>query len=359
MMENAHALSLVQRLRKSIDSINIRKFLLILMAVVLITILTSMILSVNFLLHRYAAEFTKEGAQLVRDQELAEGIYTLAVENVNEQIRSLSLVISGIMTLAFLLLFLILNIIFVNMIKAPLTRIGEKARQISENHVNLGEQIKAPIFKEMQELTQAFNRMSTTLQQQMNALEEKVQERTVDLETAKKKIEHLAAHDSLTGLPNRRALNEQFTKMIGSIKKTRESLALMMIDLDNYKLINDQYGHLVGDEVLQEVGHRFEEILRESDLISRWGGDEFVILLQDVNRKEDIKVVIDKLFSAFSNPLFVDDRQFTIQMSLGIAMYPQDGDTMESLMQNADTALYQAKNTPGNSYQFYRAGFGD
>jgi len=350
---------LSQKNRKKVSSVNLGGFLFVLLAVILVVILASLILGVNYLLRRYAVEFAKEGAQMVRDQEMAEGIYTITVEYTNEQIKTLSLVISGVMIFAFLILFLILNFVFEHMLKAPLDRIGEKARQISENHVNLGEQIKPPIFKEMQELTRAFNIMSTTLRQQMDELEVRVQERTADLEAAKERIVHMAEHDSLTGLPNRRALNEQFEKVVGLIGKENKNMALLMIDLDNYKLINDQYGHLVGDEVLQKVGKRFEGTLRESDLISRWGGDEFVILLHDVNPDGDIEVVVDKLFSAFQTPIIVDDREFIIQMSLGIAMYPQDGENMDNLMRYADVALYQAKEKPGNSYQFYRAGIGD
>ncbi len=355
-MENNQKLGLSQRIQEFIGSVNLRRFLLILLAVVLAVILASMIFSVNFLLRRYAVEFAKEGAQMVRDRDLAEGIYTIVVQYVNEQIRTLSLVISGVMIVSFLILFVILNFVIEHMLKAPLNRIGEKARQISENNANLGEQISAPIFKEMQELTDAFNSMSTTLREQMDQLEERVQERTADLEAAKEKIVHMAEHDSLTGLPNRRALNEQFERIVGLVRKTKRNVALLMVDLDNYKLINDQFGHLVGDKVLQKVGQKFEEVLRNSDLVSRWGGDEFVILLHDVNPDGDIEVVLNKLFSAFEQPIRIDEQTFIIQMSLGIALYPQDGEDMDKLMQNADAALYRAKDEPGNSYQFYDPG---
>ncbi len=166
----------------------------------------------------------------------------------------------------------------------------------------------------------------------------------------------MAEHDSLTGLPNRRALNEQFERIVGLVRKTKRNVALLMVDLDNYKLINDQFGHLVGDKVLQKVGQKFEEVLRNSDLVSRWGGDEFVILLHDVNPDGDIEVVLNKLFSAFEQPIRIDEQTFIIQMSLGIALYPQDGEDMDKLMQNADAALYRAKDEPGNSYQFYDPG---
>jgi len=355
-MENICKMNLIQRLRKLVDSVNIRKFLFVLLTVILIIILTGMIVTVNFFLRRYAVEFAEEGAQLVRDQDLAEDIYTLAVEYINEQIRNLSLVISGMIIFVFILLLMIINVIFVNMVRAPLNRIGEKARQISQNHENLGEQIQAPIFKEMKELTEAFNAMSTALGKQVDELETRVRERTAELEAAKEKIQEMAEHDSLTGLPNRRLLNRQFENAVGPVRDNSDRIALLMIDLDNYKEINNSFGHLVGDEVLQKVGQRFKEVLREGDLISRWGGDEFVILLYDIFRKEDIEVVLDKLFSAFKAPLTAGDREFTVQMSVGIAIYPQDGTNMEQMMQHADTALYQAKEEPGYSYRFYRDG---
>lgn len=345
-----------QTLRNLMDSVNIRKFLFALLAVVLFIILMGMILAVNHFLQRYAVGFAQEGAQLVRDQDLAEDIYDLAVDYINEQIRNLSFVISGIMVFAFILILVVLNVIFVNMVRAPLNRIGEKARRISENHQNLGEQIREPIFKEMKELTDAFNTMSTALADQVGELETRVKGRTAELEAAKEKIQEMAEHDSLTGLPNRRLLHEQFDKAVAPVGNKSEGIALLMIDLDNYKEINDSFGHLVGDEVLQEVGKRFQDVLRESDLITRWGGDEFVILLYNVSHDKDIEVVLKKLFSAFKKPITVDDHAFTIQMSVGIAEYPQDGNTMEQMMQCADTALYQAKKEAGHSYRFFLEG---
>jgi diguanylate cyclase (GGDEF)-like protein len=240
------------------------------------------------------------------------------------------------------------------MVIEPLDRIGQKALLISEHSEHLGEQIKLPAFKEMQKLTEAFNTMSTALKKERDYLEQRVQERTAELEKVKERIQHIATHDALTELPNRRLFEEQFSQAVKLAKRNQDEFSLMMIDLDDFKEINDTYGHVTGDKVLKQFGKRMENILRDSDLVARWGGDEFIILLFNTSKEADMISVVEKVFSTIETPISADKIKLILKMSAGIARYPQDGETEDKLLRHADYALYEAKAQPGNSYHFYR-----
>ncbi|MDZ7844484.1 MAG: GGDEF domain-containing protein, partial [Anaerolineales bacterium] len=120
-------------------------------------------------------------------------------------------------------------------------------------------------------------------------------------------------------------------------------------DLDNFKEINDTYGHAAGDAVLQAVGERMVDILRESDLVARWGGDEFTILLYDVGDTESLQIVANKIFSALEKPVDIDQQSLVVEVSMGTAKYPRDGEDIDTLLRHADAAMYEAKKTTGNS----------
>ncbi|MFO7945069.1 MAG: diguanylate cyclase [Anaerolineales bacterium] len=272
------------------------------------------------------------------------------------EIANVSWLISGFLAISLFVLFLILNEVRVRMLMSPIEKIGKKALLISENIAYLGEQIKPPVFKEFRKLTHAFNTMSIALREERDLLEERVQKRTAELEAAKEKIEKLAHRDHLTGLPNRRLFEEQFHQMMKIAHRNQKGLTFMIFDLDNFKEINDIYGHAVGDAVLKMMGKRLNEILRESDTISRWGGDEFTVLLYDISQKEKIETVVEKIFAVLHNPFKVKGvkgNNIKVFLSMGIARYPDDGEDVDILLRHADQALYQAKEQEGNSYAFF------
>jgi diguanylate cyclase (GGDEF)-like protein len=168
------------------------------------------------------------------------------------------------------------------------------------------------------------------------------------------KLVHLAQHDSLTDLPNRDLLNERLTQAIEAAQRRHAALAVLYLDLDRFKHINDSFGHSVGDRLLQSVAHRLPECVRASDTISRLGGDEFVILLE-VAHPQDATTCADKVIQAIGMLYTISELELHITVSVGIAVYPEDGTEPKTLLQHADSATYEAKEHGRNNYQFYRA----
>lgn len=158
-----------------------------------------------------------------------------------------------------------------------------------------------------------------------------------------KKMAHLAQHDFLTGLPNRLLLRDRLAQAIGLACRHRRWVGLLYLDLNGFKHINDSLGHEMGDRLLQAVGHRLVACVRATDTVCREGGDEFVILLAELEHPEDANRVADKVHAAFESPLFVDGRGFRVTTSIGISLFPDDSDNAEGLLQKADSAMYQAK----------------
>jgi diguanylate cyclase (GGDEF)-like protein/PAS domain S-box-containing protein len=168
-----------------------------------------------------------------------------------------------------------------------------------------------------------------------------------------KKIEFLAYHDPLTGLPNRILARDRTEQIIAKSKRNGTKSALLFIDLDDFKTINDSLGHLVGDSMLNLVASRLRENTREMDTISRLGGDEFLVILGDIHSVDDVSAATEKLLAGFDKPFSLGLRTLSSSISIGIAMYPDDGDNFDTLLQKADTAMYQAKEAGRNSYCFF------
>lgn len=167
------------------------------------------------------------------------------------------------------------------------------------------------------------------------------------------RIEQLAFYDSLTGLPNRVLFNDRIRQTIGAAKRYGRGFAVMYLDLDDFKEINDRFGHPAGDLVLKAVADRLIGTLRESDTVARFGGDEFVILQPVVNAEADASNLARKIIAVMQAPLQIDDFEQTVHASIGIALYPEHGTTTEELMEHADRALYRAKGAGRNQCQFY------
>jgi diguanylate cyclase (GGDEF)-like protein/PAS domain S-box-containing protein len=166
------------------------------------------------------------------------------------------------------------------------------------------------------------------------------------------KMAHLARHDFLTGLPNSALLGDKLSQAIGLAHRHRTQVALLFLDLNDFKTVNDACGHLVGDRLLQAVAHRLVACVRTTDTVCRRGGDEFVILLTEIVHHDDAAVVAEKVIAAIAEPLLIDSHSLTVGVSIGISVYPEDGDDVVTLVQRADTAMYQTKARGISGYRF-------
>ena len=169
------------------------------------------------------------------------------------------------------------------------------------------------------------------------------------------KMAHLAQHDFLTNLPNRVLLNDRVAQAISLAKRRGTQLALLFLDLDNFKHINDSLGHSTGDKLLQSVANRLCACVRASDTVSRQGGDEFVILVTEDRFTENAAQIAEKILSALATPHVIDEHELYVTTSIGISVYPADGQDAEALLKNADTAMYSAKEKGRNNYQYFKA----
>ncbi len=184
-------------------------------------------------------------------------------------------------------------------------------------------------------------------------LERAVAERTAELQEARARAQHLADHDALTGLPNRRLLEDRLTQALARSHRNRQQTAVMFVDLDRFKTINDSLGHAVGDALLKEISQRLVNQLRTGDTVCRIGGDEFVVVLPEVKRASDIAQVAQKVIEQLSVPVTLEERELFVTSSIGIAVFPDDGRDAETLIRNADAAMYHAKELGRANYQFF------
>ncbi len=222
---------------------------------------------------------------------------------------------------------------------------------------DLGYQIAVRGSDELAQTAAAFNDMSSKLAlldqehrraeneiKLLNAeLEERVEHRTTQLASLNKKLEHQSLHDALTLLPNRTLYHDRLDQAILLAHRNTQSFALMALDLDRFKEINDSLGHHAGDLVLQETAERLKSALRHSDTVARMGGDEFALLLPTASSAEEATVVAKKILQLFTEHLVVDGRPIDIGASIGIALFPQHGDDASTLMRRSDSAMYAAK----------------
>ena len=174
-----------------------------------------------------------------------------------------------------------------------------------------------------------------------------------ELQSAKSKAELLATHDFLTGLPNRVLWQDRITHALALAKRQNNMLALLGVDIDDFKKVNDTYGHSGGDRLLVEIASRMKATLRDVDTVVRLGGDEFTILIPELDLESQVELVAKRLLTAIKQPFRLESETMVPACSLGIALYPGDGTTPEALMLNSDRALYAAKKSGKNRYAFF------
>jgi diguanylate cyclase (GGDEF)-like protein/PAS domain S-box-containing protein len=162
-----------------------------------------------------------------------------------------------------------------------------------------------------------------------------------------------AMHDPLTTLPNRAMFVEALERAVGRAKRRRTRFSVLFVDLDHFKEVNDTLGHAAGDELLQTMAERLVQAVRQSDLVARMGGDEFVVLIEEHRGPEEVMIVAQKIITMLDRPVLIEWKEVCVSGSVGIASFPEDGDSAEMLLRNADTAMYQAKERGRNNFQFY------
>ncbi|MCX7145036.1 MAG: EAL domain-containing protein [Sulfuritalea sp.] len=219
------------------------------------------------------------------------------------------------------------------------------------------------IFEDVTERHQA----EEALLRAHDELEQRVVERTAELASAntqlqeevfermqaEQRIWHLAHHDGLTGLPNRTLLHDRLEQALAQAQRSRHRVAVMFLDLDRFKNINDSLGHAIGDELLKHVAERLKSVVRAVDTVSRLGGDEFVIVLHEVSSPDDVVQVAEKIVGALASAVSIEGHQLRATPSIGISIFPDDGDEVFGLMKSADTAMYHAKAAGRNNFQFF------
>ena len=179
-----------------------------------------------------------------------------------------------------------------------------------------------------------------------------VQDVTERLNT-ERTIHYMAHHDALTGLPNRRLMQDRLNQAILQARRRQRHVGVMFIDLDRFKIVNDTLGHETGDFVLRDIGMRLAQLVREGDTVSREGGDEFVIVLPDLEKPESAQLVASKILSELAKPIQVGGQEITVTASIGISHYPNDATDVQQLLKNADSAMYQAKDAGRNTVRFF------
>ncbi|MBT8489780.1 MAG: diguanylate cyclase [Deltaproteobacteria bacterium] len=170
---------------------------------------------------------------------------------------------------------------------------------------------------------------------------------------AQEEIKRLAYHDALTGLPNRVLFNEQYILAQAHAKRHKKGLGIILLDLDHFKEVNDTLGHNVGDQLLQMAGERLSTLIREEDVVARMGGDEFMILLQEIDDEANVTTISRKIVEVFRKPFLFYGQELHITTSVGVAIYPHDGEDINTLLKNADIAMYRAKEHGRNRYMLY------
>ncbi len=209
------------------------------------------------------------------------------------------------------------------------------------------------IEDKVQECAEDLHQVNKDLAEEIRE-RKKLEQQLYDSEVQEEKNRYLAYHDVITGLANRSLFNDRIEQALAQAERHARAFAVLFIDLDKFKSINDTYGHDIGDKVLQMVATRLQACVRDEDTVCRTGGDEFLCLLMEVNDEADVAPIADSMIGKISEACEFTDAKLIVKPSIGIAIYPQDGTTAEVLLKNADAAMYKAKQNSEGVFFFNR-----
>lgn len=234
-------------------------------------------------------------------------------------------------------------------------KIGEgKDLSVRLKRQNIDDEL-TDVSNEINGMLGALERSQLFLSKSESALKkaiEKLQDEVLEHEKTQEQIKYIAYHDTLTGLPNRNLLNELLVHSITLAERNNKCMAVLFLDIDGFKMINDSKGHGMGDQILQEVAERLLKTLRKSDVIARHGGDEFIVIIEELDNCSGVELIANKIINCFQEPFHLENQDYFLTTSVGVAVYPADGQTPDMLIKNADIAMYKAKENGKNQYLF-------
>ena len=234
-------------------------------------------------------------------------------------------------------------------------KIGEgKDLSVRLKRQNIDDEL-TDVSNEINGMLGALERSQLFLSNSESALKksiEKLQDEVLEHQKTQEQIKYIAYHDTLTGLPNRNLLNELLVHSITLAERNNKCMAVLFLDIDGFKMINDIKGHGMGDQILQEVAERLLKTLRKSDVIARHGGDEFIVIIEELDNCSGVELIANKIINCFQEPFHLENQDYFLTTSVGVAVYPADGQTPDMLIKNADIAMYKAKENGKNQYLF-------
>ena len=283
------------------------------------------------------------------------GTFTVKVSNSKLIDHAVQLIFSAIQVLIGVTFISFLYALWMQRsISRPILNLSQLSNRVTaEGNYSLRSDITGE--DEIAKLAKDFNEMLDQIESRDAMLEKKVLQRTAEIEKLAEDFRHRAFHDTLTGLPNRALLNERFLLAVSLAKRSNTQFALLLLDLDNFKNINDSLGHDFGDELLKIVADRISSCVREEDLVCRLGGDEFIVLLENVGGKENVVRIATNISRALNKQSIIFNKRLEITTSIGGSIYPTHGRDLTTLKRSADIAMYNAKENGKNQYKLFEA----
>lgn len=284
------------------------------------------------LLSSYVPVFAADGKQVTGVFEVYVDITDLTAE-IRHATQTTVLIVAGTLSALFIVLFLAVR---------RADRRLAKERRVQRDRAQRLIRARDKLERRVQERTAELQKVNHDLHAEIKERRE-----------VERRITHMALHDALTGLPNRAYLTERITESIATANRDHHKTALLFLDLDNFKHVNDTLGHGVGDRLLRLVAHRLSETLRKGDAIARFGGDEFVVHVPVVDDLAHITQLAERLQALFVQPIAMEGRLFPLGVSIGISIYPDDAASTEDMMRHADLAMYEAKAGGRGQFRYF------